>query len=120
LRFLLDENFPIRLQRGLKAEGIDCEHLIGLGLRGITDAQLVQRVAEQGAVLLTHDREFKFLPIQGGKVIISRIPQGLPIEHRVDLWLRALQRFVETQPEGFRFEISEDGELQRLPGEDAS
>jgi len=84
LRFLLDENFPLRLHRRLKAEGIDCEHLIVLGLRGITDAQLVQRVADQDAVLLTQDREFEYLPIQGGKVIISRVPQSLPMQRRVD------------------------------------
>lgn len=115
MRFLLDENFPLRLHHRLEAEGIECEHLIALGQRGITDAQIVQRLAVRDVVLLTQDREFEYLPIRGGKVIISRVPQSLPIDRRVDLWLAALQRYVETRPEGFRFEISEEGELKGLP-----
>lgn len=115
MRVLLDENFPLRLRHRLQAEGIDCEHLIALGLRGITDGQIVQRLTEGDVVLLTQDREFEELPIPAGKVIISRVPQSLPIERRVELWLGALRRFLETQPEGVRFEISEEGELEPLP-----
>lgn len=115
MRILLDENFPLRLHHRLQAEGIDCEHLIALGLRGIADAQIVQRLAEGDVVLLTQDREFEEMTIPGGKVIISRVPQSLSIERRVDLWLGALRRFLKIQPEGLRFEISEEGELEHLP-----
>lgn len=114
MRFLLDENLPLRLYRRLQAEGIDCDHLIALGLRGITDAEIVQRLAERDVVLLTQDREFEDLPIPGGKVIISRLPQNLPIRRRVTIWMTALRRFVATQPEGSRFSISEEGELELL------
>ena len=115
MRFLLDENFPLRLHSRLQAEGIDCDHVIALGLRGIRDAEIVQRLAERDLVLLTQDREFEDLPIPGGKVVISRLPQNLPIERRVTIWMGALRRFVDAEPEGSRFEITEEGRLERLP-----
>jgi hypothetical protein len=115
LKFYLDENFPLRLQRRLQAEGIDSEHLITLGLRGISDADVVERLAVGGVVLLTQDRDFEHLPLRGGTVIISRVAQSLPIQPRVEIWVGALRQYVGTQPEGTRFEISQSGELERLP-----
>lgn len=45
LRFLLDENFPLRLLRELRFRGVECDHVIELGLRGVPDSEIVSRVA---------------------------------------------------------------------------
>jgi predicted nuclease of predicted toxin-antitoxin system len=115
LKFFLDENFPLRLHHRLQAEGIHSEHLITLGQRGISDAKVVEHLAVEGVVLLTQDRDFEHLPLRGGKVIISRVSQSLPIARRIEIWVGAIRQYVETRPDGTRFEISQSGELERLP-----
>lgn len=84
------------------------------------DSQIRERLAsEDDLVLLTQDAEFEELPASGGQVIISRVPQGLPIERRVEVWMDALDEFVRSEPEGRVFEILPSGELQVLPSETA-
>lgn len=120
MRFLLDENFPLSLYERLRSRGIDCEHLIASGERGMPDSQIRQRLAaEDDLVLLTQDTEFETLPPGGGRAIISRVPQGLPIERRLELWMDALEQFVESAPEGQVFEILPSAELRSLPSESA-
>lgn len=75
----------------------------------------MEHLAEGDVVLLTQDREFEYLPLLGGKVIISRVSQSLPIERRIEIWLGAIRRYIEAQPPGTRFEISQSGDLERLP-----
>src|SRR5438034_7797097 len=45
VKFLLDENFPLRLYRRLKSSGYDVEHIIVLGRRGLTDPAITERLA---------------------------------------------------------------------------
>ncbi|HZJ50966.1 MAG TPA: DUF5615 family PIN-like protein [Actinomycetota bacterium] len=116
MRFLLDENFPLQLHRQLKARGIECEHIVALGQRQMTDSQILERVnSEADLVLLTQDREFETMPIRLGKVIISRLPQSLPTQRRVEVWLQAVEEFVSSAPQGTLFELGRDGEVSRLP-----
>jgi predicted nuclease of predicted toxin-antitoxin system len=46
VRFLLDENFPIGLIRALQADGFQSDHIIALGLRGISDKQIRERLKD--------------------------------------------------------------------------
>ena len=39
MRILLDENFPIQLHRRLRDTGHEADHIIALGLRGISDEE---------------------------------------------------------------------------------
>jgi hypothetical protein len=61
-----------------------------LGLRGNTDARIIELLgaAEADIVLLTQDTEFEHVPLAGGKVLISRVPQNPTIESRIEVWLR--------------------------------
>jgi len=112
VKVLLDENFPLALYYRLKDAGRDVEHIIVLGLRGLPDDAIRRRVIEEDLVLLTQDTEFLPLPIQRrGAVIVSRVPQNLPIAARVEVWGQALDRFERERPRGNTFELRETGEL---------
>lgn len=111
MRILLDENFPLQLYRGLREAGY--EHMIALGQRGVPDAEIRRRLAEEeDLVFLTQDTEFEELAADvRAAVIISRIPQAWPIAERFELWLGAIHTFLGSRPPGRVFDLLETGEL---------
>lgn len=62
-------------------------------------------------VFLNQDGEFEDLPGTVGAVIISRVPQRLPIAERVARWTAALEGFIARRPAKRLFEILATGEL---------
>lgn len=104
---------PTPLQRRLQTAGYDAEHIIALGLRGLSDAAIRRRLAvEADLVFLSHDTEFADLPIDtAATVMISRGPQSIPIAERVDLWLQAIDDFGQHPRPGRLFEILADGHM---------
>src|ERR1700694_5831297 len=107
MRILLDENFPIHLYRRLQEAGYDAEHIIALGLRGLPAADSRRRLAvEADVVFLTQDTEFADLPPDTvATVMISRVPQDIPIAQRVDLWLDAIDDFLQHPIPGRLFAV---------------
>ncbi|MFP5351963.1 MAG: DUF5615 family PIN-like protein [Actinomycetota bacterium] len=116
MRVLLDENIPLRLYRRLREGNLDVEHL-ARGPRGISDAEIIQRLTDdEDLVLITQDRDFEKVRIlHGGRVIISRLSQSMPIDDRVGIWADALATFVASPAEGTLFELDASGEVTRLP-----
>ncbi|MGH2749503.1 MAG: DUF5615 family PIN-like protein [Actinomycetota bacterium] len=96
MKVLLDENFPLQLFRVLREAGFQVEHIIMNGRRGMSDAEIIERLAsDEDLVFVTQDLEFENLRItRGGKVIVSRVRQQLPIERRVQIWLEAVGAFL--------------------------
>lgn len=112
MKFLLDENFPLPLYRRLREHGHEAEHLIVLGKRGIPDAEIRVRLASEELVFLTNDTEFEDIPADlRSQVIVSRLPQRLPTAERVELWLKALDRFIERRPAERLFDLLPSGEI---------
>ena len=112
MRLLLGENFPLRLSHELRARGFECDHVIELGLRGISDSEIINRLEhDPELVLLTQDADFEDVAISSGAVLISRVPQALPIAQRVDVWLRAIETLVD--PSGI-VEIRASGEVRAV------
>ena len=113
MKILLDENFPLQLYRRLKEAGYDVEHIIALGLRGLPDEAIRLRLAVEADLLfLTQDTEFAELPADtAGTVVISRVPQAVPIARRVELWEAALDDFLQHRPAGRLFEVLADGQI---------
>jgi hypothetical protein len=112
LRFLLDENIPLRLQHGLLGAGLESEHIITMGRRGLPDTAIVARLAVEGdLVLVTQDTEFESVDVGVGTVIISRVPQSLPVHHRVEIWLGALAAFEADRPAGQLFDLLPTGQI---------
>ncbi len=114
MRILLDENFPVQLYRRLQAAGHAAEHIIALGLRGVPDAEIRRRLAvEADLVFLTQDTEFAELARETvATVMISRVPQAMPIAERVELWIQAIDDFVQRPVPEKLFEVLPDGRVQ--------
>jgi len=112
LRFLLDENIPLRLHHRLVAAGLESEHIITMGRRGLPDQAIVARLAvEDDLVLVTQDTEFESIEIGVGAVIISRVPQSLPVRQRIEIWFGALSAFVADPPAGQLFDLLPTGQI---------
>jgi len=112
VKILLDENVPLPLYHRLRAAGFDAEHIIALGMRGLPDAAIRQRLLEEDIVFLTHDMEFEDLPPTiRSQVVISRVPQSLPIGRRVEICFAARGPFLDSPPAGRLFELLDSGEI---------
>lgn len=113
MKLLLDENFPLQLYHRLRHAGQEVEHLVVSGERGLPDAAIRERLRlEEDLVFLTQDTEFEHLAeATRGVVIISRIPQSLPIQERVELWLQALVPFLEDPAPGSLFDLLPTGHI---------
>ena len=112
MRFLLDENLPLQLHRRLVAAGLESEHIITSGQRGLPDAAIKDRLAVEGdLVLVTQDTEFEGIETGVGTVIISRVPQSLSVRRRVDLWFEALSGFAADTPPGKLFDLLPNGQI---------
>jgi predicted nuclease of predicted toxin-antitoxin system len=58
IRLLADENVNVHILEGLASRepDIDVIHVKSVGLRGVSDPEILEWAAAQGRVLLTHDR----------------------------------------------------------------
>lgn len=122
MRLLLDENFPLALYHRLRRQGVDVEHIVASGQRGLPDSAIIGRLRQEADLLfLTQDMDFWSVDGSAARVIVSRVRQSRRISERVDLWAAVLERFLATPPpEGF-FELLDDGTLvpfQELVGGD--
>lgn len=112
MKILLDENFPLLLYRRLKAAGHDVEHIIVLGQRGLPDSAIRGRLQTEDVLFLTQDVEFAdYLQEYRATIIISRVPQGLPISRRVEIWVGAIENFLARLPTGKLLDLLETGQL---------
>ena len=116
MKFLLDENFPLLLMGRLRGLGFPAEHLVAMAERGLPDAAIRQRLEnEDDLVFVTQDLEFEEwdFPCRG-IVVVSHVRQGLPIEDRVAIWLRALATLSEQPAEVRLFGLWEPGALTAI------
>ena len=75
LRFLTDEDFRGRIQRGLsrRLPDVDLVRVQDVGLSGMEDPIVLEWAAREGRVLLTHDAETM------RKAAYDRVRSGLPM-----------------------------------------
>ena len=87
MRFLADENFHGDVLRGIRAAlpELDLIRVQDTSFSGVTDEQLLEEAARQGAVLLTHDvktiPKYAYARIRAGLAMpgVIEIPQDAPI-----------------------------------------
>jgi len=76
------------------------------------DAELRDRLSREALIFLTNDTEFEAVGADWrAQVIISRLPQRLPIARRVEICFKALQTFMKQQPPQKLFDLMPDGEV---------
>jgi predicted nuclease of predicted toxin-antitoxin system len=61
VKFLLDENIPIKLKHLFTSLDLSCITIRDLGLLGIRNGELSKRVKKGSFLLVTRDKDFTFL-----------------------------------------------------------
>lgn len=111
---LLDENFPLALYTRLQKEGFEAEHIL-LGQRGILDTQIMARLKKEELLFLTQDEDFvEVTPDCKATIIWSQVPQSMPINQRVEIWLAAVKQFLSKKWDEKFFELYDDGNLHPI------
>ena len=118
MKVLLDENFPLPLLEVLQADGLEAEHIITLGLRGISDSLIRARLGREPLLFVSQDTEFLTGPVPTAAwVLVSRVRQSRPLPERLDIWRRAVGELVEAPPTDRIIELTDQGAL--LTGKDS-
>ena len=113
MRLLFDENFPLALYHRLRRQGLDVEHIVASGQRGLPDSAIIGRLRQEpDLVFLTQDLDFWSVEGLAGRVIVSRVRQSRRIDERVELWAAALDRFLAAPPPERYFDLLDDGTLE--------
>ena len=108
---LLDENFPLRFYTRLQREGLSVEHIL-LTHRGIHDREIFARLRQEELLFLTQDEDFvEPAPDSKASIIWSRVSQSMPIDRRVEIWLKAVKQFFAKKWNEKFFELYDDGQL---------
>ena len=58
MKFLVDNQLPVALARFLGTRGVDCTHVLDVGLAQATDAVICHYAAEHATALITKDEDF--------------------------------------------------------------
>jgi hypothetical protein len=109
VRVLLDENFPLGLVRALKDDGLEVDHIISIGWRGASDAQIRERLADAKLVFLTQDADFLSGDAVAATIVVSRVRQARSLMERIQLWRSAVTVLLASPQKVRRFELTDDG-----------
>lgn len=115
MKFKIDENLPVELVRDLSAAGHDACTVGDQQMTGCKDAYLLQRIREEGRILMTMDKgignirqyllgyyagTILFRPMRSGKgYVLAFIRRHLPRVLLIPLW----ERLVVVSESGIRF-----------------
>ena len=58
MRFLVDNQLPAALARFLVARGLDCHHVLEVGLAQTSDAEIWRYATEHHMILISKDEDF--------------------------------------------------------------
>ena len=118
MKVLLDENFPLGLVRALEADGLQVDHIITLGWRGVSDTRIRTRLGDSDVLFLTQDEDFLFGEPVSSVVVVSRVRQARLLNDRIEVWRMAVGELNRTPPAHRLFELTDEGML--VPWRDAS
>lgn len=98
-RFLVDENLPRYVAERLRAESYIAEHVVEIGLRGYTDADVFAHAQQEQQTIVTTDIGFgnvlHYPPPHAG-IIVVRLPDNVSILRRTELIVGALKQLLQT------------------------
>jgi predicted nuclease of predicted toxin-antitoxin system len=61
IKFLLDENIPVKVKQLFKKFGHECQTIQERGWSGYKDSEISTRIQNQKLVFITRDKDFSFL-----------------------------------------------------------
>ena len=94
MKFLIDNQLPVRLAVYLRSRGHECRHVLDEGLDEADDLTVWTRAHRVGYVLVTKDEDFIFLanrPSDTGRMIWVRLGNC-----RNDALIEAFDRVLES------------------------
>lgn len=111
MTILLDENFPLRLLRRLRADGLTADHIITLGWRGAPDSRIRERLQDEQVLFLTQDEDFLSGKSVPATIVVSRVRQARQLDDRVEVWRSAARELVKAPRVEKVFELTDQGIL---------
>lgn len=66
MKLLVDNQLPIQLSRHLRSWGLDCSHVLDIGLAQSSDAEIWKHAEATNRVVVSKDEDFVFLAKQSG------------------------------------------------------
>ena len=61
MTFLVDNQLPLALAQYLRTRGLDCQHVLDIGLAEATDAEICRYAEAQARVIISKDEDFLHL-----------------------------------------------------------
>jgi predicted nuclease of predicted toxin-antitoxin system len=61
VKFLVDNQLPVNLAQHLRTRGLDCQHVLDVGLGEASDAEICQYAESQDRVIISKDEDFLHL-----------------------------------------------------------
>lgn len=113
MRAKLDENLGIRTIELIREAGHEVQTVVGEGLGGASDADLIRVSGVEGRVLITLDLDFanvlRFPPTLYAGIVVLRVPHPIQlaaIHDRARVLLQAAER--EEEPTGRLWIVEQD------------
>ncbi len=61
MNFLVDNQLPLALAQHLRTRGLDCQHVLDIGLAEASDAEICRYAEAQARVIISKDEDFLHL-----------------------------------------------------------
>lgn len=61
MKFLVDNQLPTALARFLASRGVECRHVLDIGLGGATDAAIWDYASRNDCVVISKDEDFLYM-----------------------------------------------------------
>jgi predicted nuclease of predicted toxin-antitoxin system len=94
VNFLVDNQLPLALAQHLRARGLDCQHVLDVGLAEASDAEICRYAEGQGRVIISKDQDFLyFASLPDAKITIVWVRIG---NCRTSALISAFEKFWPT------------------------
>ncbi len=61
MKFLVDNQLPVALSAYIRKKGMDCEHVVDVGLAEASDAELCRYATANERIIVSKDEDFLYL-----------------------------------------------------------
>ncbi len=109
MKFLVDNQLPAALARFLAGRGVECQHVLDVGLADATDPEIWEHASRNDCVVISKDEDFLYLANSAGakarfiwirfgncrkKALLAAIESLWP---KVEAGLKAGDRIIELR-----------------------